>query len=131
MAQEQPFHLHSSFRNIGRGLADHPDLDSYGQIAVFEAGARVAPGLTDLGRPLLALHVNRQDAVGIAKADGRNNGELYRMVTCGSVGGRTQELNRKYVGDWSSEEYPYDCQRQKHGKNDSSYNPSKDPYFQG
>ena len=58
------------FRHIVGRLADQPDFDPFGQIAVLEAGAFVAPRLTDLGRPLVALHVDLQNAVGIAQADG-------------------------------------------------------------
>ena len=73
MPRNQPFHLDPLFRRIVGRLADQPDFDPLGQIAVLESGAFVAPGLTDLGRPLLALHVDLQDAVGIAEANGRDD----------------------------------------------------------
>ena len=77
------FHLDPSVRNIGGRFADDPDLDPFGQIAVLKAGARVAPGLTDLGRPHLVLHVDLQDPVGIPQADSLDDaGQIDTAAGC-------------------------------------------------
>ena len=55
LAQEQPLRLEPLVGGVRGGLAERPDLDARGEVAILQAGPLIAPGVVDLDRPALAL----------------------------------------------------------------------------
>ena len=70
VADEDRLRLHQPVFRIRRRFANEADFNAFGEIAVLQPGALVAPWLADFDGPDLALRINGDHTVRIAEFDG-------------------------------------------------------------
>ena len=100
----QPLDLEALLVRVGRRLADEGRLDAFGEVALCQAGAVVAPGLADLHRPGRAVDVDLQRAVRVAERGALDRADELDVVTGGPApavmgeGGRREGEGRRDAG---------------------------------